>query len=432
MVSKTVGPYKIVKKIAFGGMGVVYKGIHTKLEQEVAIKVLSPQFSSNQNMKSKFLSEAKIQAQLSHPNVVNIMNYIEEDDETYLIMEYIDGETLEDLLQRKNKLPIDEAINISKGILSALKYMHSKGLAHRDIKPSNIMFNNEGVVKVTDFGITKLIGDDKNTKSGLVGSYTYMSPEQILGEEVGVESDLYSFGITLFRMVTGQVPFKGNTEYSIMKGHLEGPRIPPWILNPEINRRIGKVIQKTISRHPGDRYQNVDNLLGELESSKDAKFYFDTERFKYRNLFSNFSFSEQISSVNLKLVLPLVLFFTLLSLGISINSTRDHFITDNKSQQDPSIFNILYDNNHYNLNDISWENIVSSFDLYDIESTAGDKKSRARVQRKKSDRYVKNSEKGKKRFTTLGNYTYTNYDNDENQEENLKGTLKRTKILPIQ
>ena len=239
MVSKIVGPYKIVKKIAFGGMGVVYKGIHTKLEQEVAIKVLSPQFSSNQIMKSKFLSEAKIQAQLSHPNVVNIMNYIEDEDETYLIMEYIDGETLEDLLERKSKLSIEESIIISKGILSALSYMHSKGLVHRDIKPSNIMFNKEGTVKVTDFGITKLIGDDKNTKTGLVGSYTYMSPEQILGEEVCIQSDIYSFGITMFRMVTGKVPFKGNTEYSIMKGHLEGPRIPPWILNPDINRKVG-------------------------------------------------------------------------------------------------------------------------------------------------------------------------------------------------
>ena len=232
MLSKTVGSYKIIEKIAFGGMGVVYKGIHTKLEQFVAIKVLSPQFASNQNMKSKFLSEAKIQAQLLHPNVVNIMNFIEEDDETYLIMEYIAGEILEELLQRKNKLSIEEALNISKGILSALKYMHSKGLAHRDIKPSNIMFNKEGVVKVTDFGITKIIGDDKNTKSGLVGSYTYMSPEHILGEDVGIESDIYSFGITLYRMVTGQVPFKGSTEYSIMKGHLENPRIPPWIINP--------------------------------------------------------------------------------------------------------------------------------------------------------------------------------------------------------
>jgi len=430
MVSKIVGPYKIVKKIAFGGMGVVYKGIHTKLEQVVAIKVLSPQFSSNQNMKSKFLSEAKIQAQLSHPNVVNIMNYIEDDDETYLIMEYIDGETLEDMLQRKNKLSIEEAVNISKGILSALKYMHSKGLAHRDIKPSNIMFNKEGVVKVTDFGITKLIGDDKNTKSGLVGSYTYMSPEQILGEDAGVVSDLYSFGVTFFRMVTGQVPFKGNTEYSIMKGHLEGPRIPPWILNPEINRKIGKVIQKIISRHPMDRYQNVDELLRDLESSKDSNFYFDKGKIKYSNLLKEITLFKTLSQVNFKLVMPFLLFFTLLSLGVSINSTWDNKTTNGDILKNNSLMDIIYESNSYNFSDISWDSIVPSFFLYPYNSQTADKKPNKRVKSNKSSIYVKNSEKGKKRFTTIGNYTYTNY--QDNEEEGLKATLKRTNILPIQ
>ena len=430
MVSKIVGPYKIVEKIAFGGMGIVYKGIHTKLEQYVAIKVLSPQFASNQNMKTKFLSEAKIQAQLSHPNVVNIMNYIEDEDETYLIMEYIDGETLEDLLQRRTKLPIDKALDISRGILSALDYMHSKGLAHRDIKPSNIMFNKEGVVKVTDFGIAKLIGDDKNTKSGLVGSYTYMSPEQILGEDVGVESDLYSFGITLFRMVTGQVPFKGNTEYSIMKGHLEGPRIPPWILNPDINRKIGKVIQKTISRHPRDRYQNVDELLSELESSKKSSSYFDKIDYECKKLLGNIKINEKISSVNLKLVLPFFIFFTLLSLGLSLNITRDRSITESEVPHYSSILNLIYDDNGYRFTDITWENIIATIYSYDNNSGIDNKKLHSISNKDKSSIYVKNSEKGKKRFTTLETYTYSNY--NEEDEEDLKGILKRTKILPVQ
>ena len=431
MVSKIVGPYKIDKKIAFGGMGVVYRGIHTKLEQTVAIKVLSPQFASNQNMKSKFLSEAKIQAQLSHPNVVNIMNYIEEEDETYLVMEFIDGETLEDLLQRRKKVTIGEAINISKGILSALKYMHSKGLAHRDIKPSNIMFNKEGVVKVTDFGITKLIGDDKNTKTGMVGSYTYMSPEQILGEDTGIESDIYSFGITLFRMVTGQVPFKGNTEYAIMKGHLEGPRIPPWILNPEINRSIGKVIQKTISRNPGDRYRNVDELLNDLESKKDARFYFNPRDLIRRKYLPGISSAFRLDAARLKLVLPLFLFFSVLTVGISLNSTMEQFPPSSGIQQNPSFFSNIYGAGDYSLNDITWENILSSFDLYEENTGNKSAKSASKRYMNGSERYVKNSEKGKKRFTTIGNYSYTNY-KEENNDESLKGTLKRTKILPVQ
>jgi len=428
MLSKTVGSYKIIEKIAFGGMGVVYKGIHTKLEQFVAIKVLSPQFASNQNMKSKFLSEAKIQAQLLHPNVVNIMNFIEEDDETYLIMEYIDGETLEELLQRKNKLSIEEALNISKGILSALKYMHSKGLAHRDIKPSNIMFNKEGVVKVTDFGITKIIGDDKNTKSGLVGSYTYMSPEHILGEDVGIQSDIYSFGITLYRMVTGQVPFKGSTEYSIMKGHLENPRIPPWIINPELPRKFGKVILKSISRNPKDRFQNTDELLHDLDKSLEPRHFFDTTEFlEYKNLLSkvktNTSYFLNIHKLKTKTPVMLALLILLIILGFSF-SENFTLKKDVNSLEIASGFDFgtLYNEN--DVRDVSWEYIVSG--LANNAALIEDSKSYY-VKSKKNDTSKLNKDRQR---IYRGKYTYTNID-DDIDDESLKSTLKRTKILPM-
>ncbi len=428
MLSKTVGSYKIIEKIAFGGMGVVYKGIHTRLEQFVAIKVLSPQFASNQNMKSKFLSEAKIQAQLLHPNVVNIMNFIEEEDETYLIMEYIDGETLEELLQRKNKLSIDEAMHISRGILSALNYMHSKGLAHRDIKPSNIMFNKDKVVKVTDFGITKIIGDDKNTKSGLVGSYTYMSPEHILGEDVGIESDIYSFGITLYRMVTGQVPFKGNTEYAIMKGHLENPRIPPWIINPELPRKLGKVILKSISRNPRDRYQDTDVLLGDLEKSLEPGLFFDpAELLGYKNILSKVktNTSHFLNIYKMKTATPVLLAFLILLITFGFSFTENYVSNGpGSSSGDNSVFdfNTLYNEN--NISDVSWEYIVSG--LANNEALIEDKKNYFARSKKKDPSELENN--GKRIY--LGNYTYTNID-DDIENESLKSTLKRTKILPM-
>ncbi len=427
MLSKTVGSYKIIEKIAFGGMGVVYKGIHTRLEQFVAIKVLSPQFASNQNMKSKFLSEAKIQAQLLHPNVVNIMNFIEEEDETYLVMEYIDGETLEELLNRKNRLSIDEALNISRGILSALNYMHSKGLAHRDIKPSNIMFNKEGVVKVTDFGITKIIGDDKNTKSGLVGSYTYMSPEHILGEDVGIESDIYSFGITLYRMVTGQVPFKGNTEYAIMKGHLENPRVPPWIINPELPRKLGKVILKSISRNPKDRYQDTEELLQDLEKSLEPGLFFDAaELIEYKNILSKFR-SETSNFLNMhkmKTATPVMLAFLLLLITFGFSFSDNYIVNETGDLLETASdfhFKTIYNEN--DVRDVSWEYIVSG--LANDKPLIEDKKNYYVKSKKRA-----NSDLESSRRIYRGKYTYTNFDEDLDNES-LKSTLKRTKILPM-
>jgi serine/threonine protein kinase len=429
MLSKTVGSYNIIEKIAFGGMGVVYKGIHTRLEQFVAIKVLSPQFASNQNMKSKFLSEAKIQAQLSHPNVVNIMNFIEEEDETYLIMEYIDGETLEELLQRKNKISFEEAINISRGILSALRYMHSKGLAHRDIKPSNIMFNKDGIVKVTDFGITKIIGDDKNTKSGLVGSYTYMSPEHILGEDAGIESDIYSFGVTLYRMVTGQVPFKGDTEYAIMKGHLENPRVPPWIINPQVPRKLGKVILKAISRKPKDRYRDTDELLNDLEKSLEPGLFFDTnEIIGYKNLLNYFKINTSyvLNTRNLKTATPVLLAFSIILITFGFSFSKNYEITTPANITDffsGVDFNTV--NNKNNVRDVSWEYIVSKLANNNVLIKNSTKNLFVNTKKKNPTKIVKNEKPYYK-----GIYTYTNFD-EEFEEKSLKSTLKRTKILPI-
>lgn len=268
MIGREVGTYRIIEKIGEGGMGIVFKGIHTKLEQEVAIKELSPALSRDPAMRERFINEARIQARLIHANVVNILNYIEEGENVFLVMEFVRGETLEKrLLDRGEALPVQEALVTFMQVLDALGFMHSKGIIHRDMKPSNIMVTDDGKVKVTDFGIAKVMGEKGYTKTGTkVGTMWYMSPEVIRGEEATALSDIYSLGISLFQMVTGRVPFTGDSEYMIMKGHLEEKPPSPWEINSQVSREIGKVILRAISKDPKDRFQSAADFGAALRA----------------------------------------------------------------------------------------------------------------------------------------------------------------------
>ncbi len=268
MVGTQVGPYKILEKVGKGGMAVVYKGVHTVLEQEVAVKVLLSEYAQDPAMRERFVNEARIQAKLSHPHVVNILNYLEDGDNVFLIMEFIDGMTLESHLAQRGALPLNEAVVICGDVLKALGFMHAKGVIHRDIKPSNIMFTREGLVKVTDFGIAKSAGVKGLTRTGMrIGTLWYMSPEQIQGQQATVASDVYSAGVTLYQMVTGRVPFSGDSEYSIMKGHLEEPPVPPWEINSLVSPGIGSVVLKTLAKDPAERYRTCEEFARALEQA---------------------------------------------------------------------------------------------------------------------------------------------------------------------
>jgi len=255
MVGQQIGPYQILNLLGQGGMGIVYQGMHTKLEQLVAIKVLSPEFCENAAMRERFVQEAKLQVKLSHPNVVNILNYLEDNRNIYLIMEYVQGENLEALLKRSGALPVTECCRITAGVLDALDFMHRQGIIHRDIKPSNIMITDSGQIKVTDFGIAKATGEKGLTRTGTqLGTVWYMSPEQIRGTEVNAGSDIYALGVTLFQMATGKVPFYSDSDFDIMKAHVEQPPPDPEILNPLISPVMAHIILKALAKECKNRY----------------------------------------------------------------------------------------------------------------------------------------------------------------------------------
>jgi eukaryotic-like serine/threonine-protein kinase len=267
MVGKEVGPYRILQKIAQGGMSSVYKGLHTGLEQDVAIKVLSPESFEDPCLRDRFISEAKIQARLSHPNVIKTLNYIEQDGTIFMVMEYINGESLDVLLKKIGTLPGERAVTIFMSVLEAIEFMHSKGIIHRDIKPANIMLSYDGYVKVMDFGIAKVMGENGKTKAGIrVGTLWYMSPEQIRGEEATALTDIYSLGVTLYQMLTGRVPFTGELEFDIMRGHLEQAPDQPCKINKDIKRELSEVILKAIAKKPIERYQSIREFSEALRS----------------------------------------------------------------------------------------------------------------------------------------------------------------------
>jgi serine/threonine-protein kinase len=331
VIGSRVGEYKIVEKVGQGGMGSVYKAVHSKLDQTVAIKVLSSEFSDNPSMRKRFINEARIQAKFSHPNVVNVLNFFEIENNAYLVMEFIEGDTLEKVLQRKGTLQIEEALNISYSVLNALMFMHSKGVVHRDIKPANIMFTRSNVVKVADFGIAKSVDEKtKHTKTGMLGSVMYLTPEQILGQQTSAATDIYSFGITLYKMLTGRTPFRSKSEFEIMKSHLEEDPVPPNEYNDYISKSLSKVILKSISKDPQKRYSSASEFSQKLRSSKNQSFRINLNFPNIGGIFDTFglflkrNFHVLIIIFFIIIVISIYKFFPTLSL--TYLSIKEYFI----------------------------------------------------------------------------------------------------------
>ncbi|HMK39901.1 MAG TPA: serine/threonine-protein kinase, partial [Bacteroidota bacterium] len=266
LIGQTVLQYKIVEKLGEGGMGVVYKAEDTKLRRTVALKFLPHDIESHESERARFLQEAQAAAILNHPNICTVYDIQEHEGEQFIVMEYVEGKTLRQMVPiEKMQTAIEYAIQIGE----ALQEAHSKGIVHRDIKTDNIMVNAKNQIKVMDFGLAKLRGSLKLTKSrSTVGTLAYMAPEQIQGGEVDARSDIFSFGVVLYEMLTGQLPFKGEHEAGIMYAILnEQPRdLRGLKLDPP--PEMVHIVYRCLEKDPEDRYSSVAELLIELRRMK--------------------------------------------------------------------------------------------------------------------------------------------------------------------
>ena len=276
MIDKIIGNYRIIRKIGEGGMGTVFLAKDLTLEREVALKIINPTFASNSRLMARFKIEAIAQARLNHPNVITIFSFEQVGDLYFIVMEYIEGESLKDIIKKK-KLTPEKALHIFRQVLNAIEFAHRKGIIHRDIKPGNIIITRDWIARIGDFGIAKIEGVEGLTREGTsLGTPLYSSPEQILGKNVDLRTDIYSLGVVLFEMLTGRPPFisEKGSEYEIQKAHIEQLPPRPSSINPLIPYKMDKIILKCLEKEPEKRYETVSELLQDFIkiSARDFKF----------------------------------------------------------------------------------------------------------------------------------------------------------------
>jgi serine/threonine protein kinase/Tfp pilus assembly protein PilF len=258
--------YEIIEELGKGGMGRVYRVEDTKLKQEVALKLIKPEIAKDKKTIERFRNELKLAREIAHRNVCRMYDLNEEKGAHYITMEYVRGEDLRSLIRRIGQLPIRKSISISKQICEGLAEAHGSGVVHRDLKSNNIMIDKEGNVRIMDFGIARSLEAKGITGAGvMIGTPEYMSPEQVEGKEVDQRSDIYSLGVILYEMVTGRLPFKGDTTLSIAVKHKsETPPNPKW-LNPQIHESLSHLILKCMEKEKENRYQKAEKVLFELD-----------------------------------------------------------------------------------------------------------------------------------------------------------------------
>lgn len=273
MASKILaGRYELLEKRGDGGMAVVYKAKDRLLNRFVAIKILKPEFIRDPKFVDSFRRESQAAAGLSHPNVVSVFDVGKEGNIYYIVMEMMEGDTLSDVIKRESPMGEKRVINITKQIAAGLSAAHKKGIIHRDVKPHNVIFSDDGVAKITDFGIAKAVnnGTIVNTKTTVLGSVHYLSPEQARGGFVDAKSDIYSLGIVMYEMLTGRVPFDGENAVSVAMMHINGSVPAPSIENPAVSALMDAIVLKATSRQPGDRFKSADELISALNDAEEG------------------------------------------------------------------------------------------------------------------------------------------------------------------
>ena len=267
MIGTTVAAYRIIEKIGEGGMGVVYKAVDTTLDRVVAIKALSAELAKNPELEQRFRAEARAQASLNHVNLATLYAFLVESGTAWMVMEFIEGESFASIIQRRGPIPSQESLPLFRQSLLGLGYAHRMGIVHRDIKPGNMMLNRQGIVKVMDFGIAKVLGGRSMTRTGTqMGTAWYMAPEQVMNRGVDIRSDIYALGVTLYEMLSGRVPFESDSDYQVMTDHVNTPPPPPTQFYPYIPAGVVNAVLKALAKNPKDRFQTTEEFGSALEN----------------------------------------------------------------------------------------------------------------------------------------------------------------------
>ncbi|WP_067931502.1 Stk1 family PASTA domain-containing Ser/Thr kinase [Alicyclobacillus kakegawensis] len=264
------GRYELQEQVGGGGMAVVYRALDTLLGRTVAIKMLRPQYMEDEEFISRFRQEAQSAARLSHPNIVNIYDVGMTDGEYYIVMEYVNGPTLKDLIRERGALSPEQTVSITRQICDALQHAHSHHIVHRDIKPHNILLTKAGQVKVTDFGIARALGGNTLTydhSAPVLGSVHYLSPEQARGGLADIKSDIYSLGVVMYEMLTGRLPFQGDSAVSVALKHLRDQFVEPRQINPEIPQSLENIVLRCMVKSADERYPDMWALKEDLEQA---------------------------------------------------------------------------------------------------------------------------------------------------------------------
>jgi len=262
-VGENVGPYRIIEQLGQGGMASVYKAYHASLDRYVALKVLHPAFLQDQTFTMRFQREARVVARLEHPNIVPIYDYSEHESRPFLVMKYIEGDTLKARLNQ-GPLTSEEIERVVNSVGSALAYAHKQGILHRDVKPSNVMIARDGTMYLADFGLARIAeaGESTVSSDSIMGTPQYISPEQAMGKkDLDAGTDVYSFGVMLYEMVVGQVPFSADTPFSVIHDHIYTPLPLPMKVNPNVPEPVQRVLLKALAKDRLDRYTSIEELM---------------------------------------------------------------------------------------------------------------------------------------------------------------------------
>lgn len=273
-LGENVGPYRIISQLGQGGMATVYKAFHASLNRHVAIKVLHPSFHEDETFYSRFKREAQIVAQLEHTNIVPVYDFSEHNGNPYLVMKFIEGDTLKHRIRRQ-KMTLEDTINYMSAVAEALTFAHKRDILHRDVKPSNVMIDKDDFPYLADFGLARIASTGESTMSQdvLIGTPHYISPEQAKGvKSLGPATDIYSMGIMLYEIVVGRVPFSADTPYAIVHDHIYKPLPLPTLVNPTVPAAVEIVLLKALSKQPEDRYVSAIELMADFKQAvEDSK-----------------------------------------------------------------------------------------------------------------------------------------------------------------